>query len=148
MIEGHRTLELAQRPTRLFARRIDHRGSPGRRRPQCHGAGLVERLVETTHARELKLFAGKLDLSKLGFAEKASVRMAHAAKATTATGRRSTTGQPRSPSSSSRAASAPAALTHAPEIAGGTPPIAACRRGRKQFKTSQGAASCSPEVAA
>ena len=38
-------------------------------------------------------------------------------------------------------------LTHAPEVAGGTPPIAACRRGRKQFKTSQGAASCSPEVA-
>jgi menaquinone-dependent protoporphyrinogen oxidase len=43
-------------------------------------AGLVERLVETTHARELKLFAGKLDLSKLGFAEKASVRMAHASE--------------------------------------------------------------------
>jgi hypothetical protein len=56
------------------------RGSPGRRRPQSHGAGLVERLVETTHARELKLFAGKLDLSKLGFAEKASVRMAHASE--------------------------------------------------------------------
>ena len=115
MIEGYRTLELAQRPTWLFARRIDHRGSPGRRRPQCHGAGLVERLVETTHARELKLFAGKLDLRKLGFAEKASVRMAHASEATTATGRRSTTGQPRSPSSSSRAASAPVALMHAPE---------------------------------
>jgi hypothetical protein len=80
MIEGHRTLELAQRQTRLFARRIDHRGSTGRRRPQRHGAGLVERLVETTHARELKLFAGKLDLRKLGLAERASVRLAHASE--------------------------------------------------------------------
>jgi len=80
MIEGHRTPGARPAPDRLFARRINHRGSPGRRRPQCHGAGLVERLVETTHARELKLFAGKLDLSKLGFAEKASVRMAHASE--------------------------------------------------------------------
>ena len=30
------------------------------------------------HARELKLFAGKLGLGKLGLAERASVRMAHA----------------------------------------------------------------------
>jgi hypothetical protein len=134
-------------PDRLFARRIDHRGSPGRRRPQCHGAGLVERLVETTHARELTLFAGKLDLSKLGLAEKASVRLAHASEGDYRDWQAIDDWQPRSPSSSSRAASAPAALTHAPEIAGGTPPIAACRRGRKQFKTSQGAASCSPEVA-
>jgi menaquinone-dependent protoporphyrinogen oxidase len=42
------------------------------------GAGLVQRLVETTHARELKLFAGKLDLSKLGLAEKAPVRLTRA----------------------------------------------------------------------
>ena len=41
------------------------------------------------------------------------------ARATTATGRRSMPGQPRSPASSSRAASAPAALRHAPEPAGG-----------------------------
>ena len=44
------------------------------------GAGLAEWLVETTHARELKLFAGKLDLGKLGLAERASVRMAHASE--------------------------------------------------------------------
>ena len=44
------------------------------------GAGLVERLVETTHARELKLFAGKLELRRLGLAERASVRMAHASE--------------------------------------------------------------------
>ena len=46
--------------------------------PDAMGAGLAERLVETTHARELKLFAGRLDLSRLGFAEKVSVRLAHA----------------------------------------------------------------------
>jgi menaquinone-dependent protoporphyrinogen oxidase len=44
------------------------------------GAGLAERLVETTHARELKLFVGKLDLGRLGWAERASVRLAHASE--------------------------------------------------------------------
>jgi hypothetical protein len=44
------------------------------------GAGLVEWLVQTTQARELKLFAGKLDLRRLGLAERASVRMAHASE--------------------------------------------------------------------
>ena len=40
--------------------------------------GLSTRLVETTNAREHKLFAGKLDMSKLGLWEKAAVRGAHA----------------------------------------------------------------------
>jgi menaquinone-dependent protoporphyrinogen oxidase len=48
--------------------------------PNAMGAGLVEWLVKTTQARELKLFAGKLELSKLGLAEKASVRLAHASE--------------------------------------------------------------------
>jgi hypothetical protein len=39
-------------------------------------ARLVEQLVETTHAREHKLFAGKLDASKLSLAEKLPVKMA------------------------------------------------------------------------
>ena len=37
-------------------------------------------MIEGHRTLELKLFAGKLDLSKLGFAEKASVRMAHASE--------------------------------------------------------------------
>ena len=42
--------------------------------------GLVERLVEMTHAREHKLFAGNLDTSKLGLLERAAVRGAHASE--------------------------------------------------------------------
>ena len=40
-------------------------------------ASLAERLVAATHACEHKLFAGKLDTSKLGSCEKLPVRMAH-----------------------------------------------------------------------
>jgi hypothetical protein len=36
----------------------------------------VEELLAATHAREHKLFAGKLDSSKLGSCEKLPVRMA------------------------------------------------------------------------
>jgi hypothetical protein len=39
MIEGHRTLELAQRPTRLFARRIDHGDPPVGDDPKAMGPG-------------------------------------------------------------------------------------------------------------
>jgi menaquinone-dependent protoporphyrinogen oxidase len=76
-VDAH-AAELAQRPTWLFASGSIRGEPPVGDDPNAMGAGLAERLVETTHARELKLFAGKLDLSKLGFAEKASVRMAHA----------------------------------------------------------------------
>ena len=48
--------------------------------PHALRAGLVERLVESTDAREHKLFAGSLDLSKLGLLEKAAVRGAHASE--------------------------------------------------------------------
>ena len=43
-------------------------------------AALVERLLEATNAREHKLFAGSLDVSKLGLLEKAAVRGAHASE--------------------------------------------------------------------
>jgi menaquinone-dependent protoporphyrinogen oxidase len=78
-VEVH-AAELAQRPTWLFASGSIMGDPPVGDDPNAMGAGLVEWLVETTHARELKLFAGKLDLRKLGFAEKASVRMAHASE--------------------------------------------------------------------
>jgi menaquinone-dependent protoporphyrinogen oxidase len=42
-----------------------------------HDSVQGESLGENVHAREHKLFAGKLDKSKLNFAEKAAVRAAH-----------------------------------------------------------------------
>jgi menaquinone-dependent protoporphyrinogen oxidase len=78
-VDAH-AAELAQRPTWLFASGSIMGDPPVGDDPNAMGAGLVERLVEATHARELKLFAGKLDLRKLGLAEKASVRMARASE--------------------------------------------------------------------
>jgi menaquinone-dependent protoporphyrinogen oxidase len=78
-VEVH-AAELAQRPTWLFASGSIMGDPPVGDDPNAMGAGLVEWLVQTTHARELKLFAGKLDMRKLGFAEKASVRMARASE--------------------------------------------------------------------
>jgi menaquinone-dependent protoporphyrinogen oxidase len=72
--------ELAQHPTWLFASGSIVGDPPVADDPNAVAAALVEQLVETTHAREHKLFARKLDMSKLGFAEKASVRMAHASE--------------------------------------------------------------------
>ena len=106
-VEVH-AAELAQRPTWLFASGSIMGDPPVGDDPNAMGAGLVERLVETTHARELKLFAGKLDLRKLGLPRRRRCAWPMPARATTATGKRSTTGQPRSRSSSSRAASASA----------------------------------------
>ncbi|HET6643708.1 MAG TPA: flavodoxin domain-containing protein, partial [Gaiellaceae bacterium] len=65
--------ELAQRPTWLFASGSIVGEPPVADDPDALRPGLVERLVETTHAREHKLFAGKLDTSKLGLLEKAAV---------------------------------------------------------------------------
>jgi len=48
--------------------------------PNALRAGLEKKLVEMTHARDHKLFAGKLDTSKLGLLEKAAVRGAHASQ--------------------------------------------------------------------
>jgi menaquinone-dependent protoporphyrinogen oxidase len=72
--------ELAQRPTWLFASGSIVGEPPVADDPNALRAGLVERLVETTHAREHKLFAGKLDSSKLGLLERAAVRGAHASE--------------------------------------------------------------------
>jgi menaquinone-dependent protoporphyrinogen oxidase len=72
--------ELAQRPTWLFASGSIIGKPPVADDPDALRPGLVERLVETTHAREHKLFAGKLDTSKLGLLERAAVRGAHASE--------------------------------------------------------------------
>lgn len=72
--------ELAQRPTWLFASGAIVGEPPVADDPNALRAPLVERLVETTHAREHKLFAGKLDSSKLGLLERAAVRGAHASE--------------------------------------------------------------------
>jgi menaquinone-dependent protoporphyrinogen oxidase len=68
--------ELAQRPTWLFASGSIVGDPPVGDDPDALRAGLAERLVETTHAREHKLFGGKLDTGKLGLAERLPVRMA------------------------------------------------------------------------
>jgi menaquinone-dependent protoporphyrinogen oxidase len=72
--------ELAQRPTWLFASGSIVGEPPVADDPNALRAGLVERLVEATHAREHRLFAGKLDTSKLGLLERAAVRSAHASE--------------------------------------------------------------------
>jgi len=72
--------ELAQRPTWLFASGSIVGEPPVADDPDALRPGLVERLVETTRAREHKLFAGKLDKSKLGLLERAAVRGAHASE--------------------------------------------------------------------
>ena len=64
--------ELARRPTWLFASGSIVGDPPVADDPNALRAGLAERLVETTHAREHKLFGGKLDKSKLGLGEKAA----------------------------------------------------------------------------
>lgn len=76
-LEDH-AAELAQRPTWLFASGSVVGEPPLADDPNALRAGLAERLVETTHAREHKLFAGQLDTSKLGLLERAAVRGAHA----------------------------------------------------------------------
>jgi menaquinone-dependent protoporphyrinogen oxidase len=72
--------ELAQRPTWLFASGSIVGEPPAADDPDALRPGLVETLVATTHAREHKLFAGKLDKSKLGLLERAAVRGAHASE--------------------------------------------------------------------
>jgi menaquinone-dependent protoporphyrinogen oxidase len=72
--------ELATRPTWLFASGSIVGDPPVGDDPNALRAGLAERLIEATRAREHKLFAGKLDRSKLGLLEKAAVRGAHASE--------------------------------------------------------------------
>jgi menaquinone-dependent protoporphyrinogen oxidase len=75
-IDRHAT-ELAQRPTWLFASGSIVGDPPVGDDPNALRAGLAERLIERTQAREHKLFGGKLEKSKLGPAERLPVRMAH-----------------------------------------------------------------------
>ena len=70
--------ELAERPTWLFASGSIVGDPPLADDPSALRAGLAEKLVEQTGAREHKLFAGKLDASELGLLERAAVRGAHA----------------------------------------------------------------------
>ena len=69
--------ELAQRPTWLFSSGPIV-GDPPTPDPADEAAG--RRVLETTHAREHKLFAGKVDKGELGLLEKAAVRAAHASE--------------------------------------------------------------------
>ena len=70
--------ELARRPVWLFASGSVVGEPPVADDPDALRPGLAERLLETTHAREHKLFAGKMDTRKLGLIERAAVRGAHA----------------------------------------------------------------------
>lgn len=74
-LDAH-TDALAERSTWLFASGSIVGDPPVADDPNALRPGLAEKLVETTHAREHKLFAGKLDSSTLGLAEKLPVRMA------------------------------------------------------------------------
>lgn len=64
-VEVH-AAELAQRPTWLFASGSIMGDPPVGDDPNAMGAGLVERLVETTHARELKLFCREAGPAQAG----------------------------------------------------------------------------------
>jgi menaquinone-dependent protoporphyrinogen oxidase len=67
--------ELAERPTWLFSSGPIV-GDPPKPDPADEAAG--RHALEAAHAREHKLFAGKVDKGKLGVLEKAAVRAAHA----------------------------------------------------------------------
>ena len=70
--------ELASRPTWLFSSGPIVGDPPPADDPAAMRAGLVEKLIETTHARDHKLFGGKLDKADLTWCEKIAVRCAHA----------------------------------------------------------------------
>lgn len=75
-LEAH-TAELNAHPTWLFASGSIVGDPPVGDDPNAMRASLAEKLVAAAHAREHKLFAGKLDSSKLRTREKLPVRMAH-----------------------------------------------------------------------
>jgi menaquinone-dependent protoporphyrinogen oxidase len=70
--------DLSRGPTWLFASGSIVGDPPVADDPNALRPGLAESLVETTHAREHKLFAGRLDKSELNWCEKVAVRCAHA----------------------------------------------------------------------
>ena len=75
-LEGH-SAELDAHPTWLFASGSIVGDPPAGDDPKAMRASLAEDLIASTHAREHKLFGGKLDNSKLGICERVPVRMAH-----------------------------------------------------------------------
>lgn len=76
-LDAHAT-ELAERPTWLFASGSIVGDAPAGDDPNALRTGLAEKLVDATQARGHKLFAGRLDSSRLGLLEKAAVRGTHA----------------------------------------------------------------------
>lgn len=68
--------ELAARPTWLFASGSVTGDPPVADDPNALRPSLAEKLVLVAHAREHKLFAGKLDTSRLSLPERLPVRMA------------------------------------------------------------------------
>jgi menaquinone-dependent protoporphyrinogen oxidase len=76
-LDAHAT-QLGEKPTWLFASGSITGNPPVADDPKALRAGLAEALVETTHAREHKLFAGKCDKSALGVHERWAVRMSGA----------------------------------------------------------------------
>jgi menaquinone-dependent protoporphyrinogen oxidase len=72
--------ELASRPTWLFSLGPIVGKPPPRDDSSALRAGLVEQLVEKTHARGHTVFGGKLAKSNLNWGEKIAVRCAHASE--------------------------------------------------------------------
>jgi menaquinone-dependent protoporphyrinogen oxidase len=68
--------ELAEMPTWLFASGSITGDPPVADDPNAIRPSVVEKLVSSTHAREHKLFAGRLDSSTLSLSERLPVRMA------------------------------------------------------------------------
>ena len=77
-VDGH-AAELRDRPTGLFASGSIVGHPPPADDPNALRPHLAETLVETTGAREHKLFAGRLAPAELGVLERAAVRAAHGA---------------------------------------------------------------------
>lgn len=76
-VEAHAD-ELAEHPTWLFSSGPIVGDPPPADDPRAVSPALREALVERTHAREHKVFPGKLDMSKLNWCEKIGARCAHA----------------------------------------------------------------------
>jgi menaquinone-dependent protoporphyrinogen oxidase len=69
---------LAGRPTWLFSSGPVVGDPPPPEDPRAVQPALVETLLETTHAREHRVFGGKVDESTLSWCEKIATRCAHA----------------------------------------------------------------------
>jgi menaquinone-dependent protoporphyrinogen oxidase len=72
--------DLDRRPTWLFSSGPIVGDPPPPDDPRAVQPALVERLLETTHARDHKVFSGKLDENNLNRCEKIAVRCAHASE--------------------------------------------------------------------